>query len=121
MNESSLSQNKTGEDVVEYWALSLMVLPVVTVFGNVLVCLSVYTDRNLHTVTNYFIVSLAIADILVGILVMPLAVYVEVSKKAVSHFSSVRVVSAVLRQRDFVIGSLRFIRALGLCVGRRCN
>lgn len=81
MNESSLSQNTTGEDGVEYWALSLMVLPVVTVFGNVLVCLSVYSDRNLHTVTNYFIVSLAIADILVGILVMPLAVYVEVSKK----------------------------------------
>lgn len=119
MNESSLSQNTTGEDGIEYWALSLMVLPVVTVFGNVLVCLSVYSDRNLHTVTNYFIVSLAIADILVGILVMPLAVYVEVSKKTDRlAFSSVRLF-AVLRRRDFVIGSFRFIRVLGLCVGRR--
>jgi len=30
------------------------------------------------TATNYFIVSLAVADIMVAVLVMPLAVYVEV-------------------------------------------
>ena len=61
-----------------YWCLLLLIFPVVTVFGNVLVCLSVYSEKSLHTVTNYFIVSLAIADIMVAILVMPLAVYVEV-------------------------------------------
>ena len=44
-----------------------------------MVCAAVYRERALKTVTNYFIVSLAIADIMVGILVMPLAVYVEVS------------------------------------------
>ena len=38
----------------------------------------VCTERGLHTATNFFIVSLAIADIMVAILVMPLAVYVEV-------------------------------------------
>jgi len=31
-----------------------------------------------QSVTNYFIVSLAVADIMVAVLVMPLAVYVEV-------------------------------------------
>ena len=61
-----------------YWLLTLLLLPVVTLFGNALVCLSVATERGLHTATNYFIVSLAIADIMVAILVMPLAVYVEV-------------------------------------------
>ena len=61
-----------------YWSLCLLLLPVATLFGNALVCLSVCTDRGLHTATNYFIVSLAIADIMVAILVMPLAVYVEV-------------------------------------------
>jgi dopamine receptor D2 len=40
--------------------------------------MSVYRERCLQTVTNYFIVSLAIADIMVAVLVMPLAVYVEV-------------------------------------------
>jgi len=49
-----------------------------TVFGNVLVCLSVYRERNLRTATNFFIVSLAVADLMVAVLVMPFAVYVEV-------------------------------------------
>jgi len=56
----------------------LLVFPVLTVFGNVLVCLSVFRERSLRTATNYYIVSLAIADIMVALLVMPLAVYVEV-------------------------------------------
>ena len=60
------------------WALLLLAFPVMTVFGNVLVCLSVYRERSLRTATNFFIVSLAVADIMVAILVMPLAVYVEV-------------------------------------------
>jgi len=63
---------------VKPWALLLLAFPLLTVFGNVLVCLSVYRERNLRTATNFFIVSLAIADLMVAILVMPLAVYVEV-------------------------------------------
>jgi len=61
-----------------FWCLLLLVFPTCTVFGNALVCLSIYQEKALHTVTNYFIASLAIADIMVAILVMPLAVYVEV-------------------------------------------
>jgi len=64
---------------VNLWSLLLLVFPVTTAFGNALVCVSVWTERSLQTVTNYFIVSLAIADLMVAVLVMPLAVYVEVS------------------------------------------
>lgn len=63
----------------QYYLLFLLIFPVITVFGNVLVSMSVYRERSLQTVTNYFIVSLAISDIMVAVLVMPLAVYVEVS------------------------------------------
>lgn len=63
---------------LNHWAVVLLVFPFFTVFGNVLVVLSVYREKSLQSVTNYFIVSLAIADIMVAILVMPLAVYVEV-------------------------------------------
>jgi len=63
-----------------WWALILIVFPVLTVFGNMLVVLSVYREKTLQSVTNYFIVSLAVADIMVAVLVMPLAVYVEVSQ-----------------------------------------
>ena len=62
-----------------YWALLLLVFPLMTIFGNILVIMSVYREKSLQSVTNYFIVSLAIADIMVGLLVMPFAVYVEVS------------------------------------------
>lgn len=47
--------------------------------GNVLVCLSVYLEKALKTTTNYFIVSLAFADLLLALLVLPLFVYAEVS------------------------------------------
>lgn len=62
-----------------YWALILVLFPIFTLFGNVLVILSVYRERTLQTVTNYFIVSLALADLLVAVVVMPFAVYVLVS------------------------------------------
>ena len=67
------------EHNMKYGALFLLLFPLLTVFGNCLVCLSIFREKSLHTVTNYFIFSLAVADIMVAILVMPGAVYVEVS------------------------------------------
>lgn len=82
-NHNNSSLNATGEDLGDdgknYWALILVLFPFLTLFGNVLVILSVYRERSLQTVTNYFIVSLALADLLVAVLVMPFAVYVLVS------------------------------------------
>lgn len=65
-----------------WWALILVIVPCLTLFGNVLVILAVVKERALQTVTNYFIVSLAVADLLVAVLVMPFAVYVLVSRKS---------------------------------------
>ncbi|XP_077280812.1 5-hydroxytryptamine receptor 2A [Temnothorax americanus] len=40
--------------------------------GNILVCLAVVLDKRLHNVTNYFLLSLAVADLLVSLFVMPM-------------------------------------------------
>ncbi|XP_057693576.1 D(4) dopamine receptor-like [Corythoichthys intestinalis] len=59
-------------------ALVLGVLLIVVIIGgNALVCISVLTEKALKTTTNYFIVSLAVADLLLAVLVLPLFVYSE--------------------------------------------
>ncbi|XP_047025517.1 octopamine receptor-like [Helicoverpa zea] len=67
------------EIAVPGWeALTTIVMLVIviagTVFGNILVILGVFTYKPLRIVQNFFIVSLAAADLAVAVLVMPLNV-----------------------------------------------
>lgn len=52
-------------------AVILSLIIVVTIVGNILVILSVFTYKPLRIVQNFFIVSLAVADMTVAILVLP--------------------------------------------------
>ncbi|XP_054271659.1 5-hydroxytryptamine receptor 2A-like [Macrosteles quadrilineatus] len=56
----------------EWSFLFVLVFIVAGGIGNILVCLAVCLDRRLQNVTNYFLLSLAIADLLVSLFVMPL-------------------------------------------------
>merc|ERR1719427_2197962 len=58
--------------------LGLMILT--TIIGNVFVMAAILLDRHLQSVANYLILSLAVADLLVAILVMPLGAVYEISK-----------------------------------------
>ena len=62
-----------------YWAVILGLVCFIVVIGNVLVIVSVFKEKVLQNITNYFIVSLAVADLLVAGCVMPFSVYVVVS------------------------------------------
>ena len=85
-NESTAQNGTPGLNGTEgalrqeynYYALLLTLLIFVIIFGNVLVCMAVLREKALQTTTNYLIVSLAVADLLVATLVMPWVVYLEV-------------------------------------------
>lgn len=49
------------------------VLSFVTIVGNVLVMIAFKIDKQLQTISNYFILSLAVADLMIGAISMPLA------------------------------------------------
>uniref|UniRef100_A0A3P8T242 Histamine H2 receptor n=1 Tax=Amphiprion percula TaxID=161767 RepID=A0A3P8T242_AMPPE len=57
--------------------LSLLIL--LTVGGNVLVCLAVCASRRLRCLTNCFIVSLAVTDLLLGLLVLPFSALLQLN------------------------------------------
>lgn len=59
-----------------YVVLELL-MAVLAVLGNVLVCWAVWLNSNLQTVTNLFVVSLAVADVAVGLLAIPFAIIIR--------------------------------------------
>lgn len=73
---------KETEEFNNWWALLALMLVVGTAAGNILVCLAIAWERRLQNVTNYFLMSLAITDLMVAVLVMPLGILTLVRGKS---------------------------------------
>lgn len=75
-NNYTTASNDSGgfNDKDNYWALLAIILVLGTATGNILVCLAIKWEKRLQNVTNYFLASLAITDLMVAILVMPLGI-----------------------------------------------
>lgn len=65
-----------SDDQLVYIILEL-VIALLAVGGNVLVCWAVFLNSNLQSITNFFVVSLAVADIAVGLLAIPFAITIR--------------------------------------------
>ncbi|XP_049610804.1 histamine receptor H2a [Syngnathus scovelli] len=59
--------------------LILTLLILLTIIGNVLVCLAVCASRRLRCLTNCFIVSLAVTDLLLGLAVLPFSAHLQLT------------------------------------------
>jgi len=73
-----LIQVKLSNTFVALSVILLLIINVMVIAGNILVILAVFVSSKLRTSTNYFIVSLAMADLLVGIAVLPYSLTHEV-------------------------------------------
>lgn len=90
--------NTTSEcvdyDTVQWWdtwnvvsMVVLLTLDVLVIVGNILVIAAVYSSQKLRNVTNFFIVSLAVADLLVGVAVLPFSATWEVFKVNIHQYT----------------------------------
>nr|UYI00197.1 alpha-1A adrenergic receptor [Neoseiulus barkeri] len=59
----------------------LLLIILLTITGNLLVLVAIFMNPNLRTTTNYFIVNLAIADLLLGASVLPFSATLELLDK----------------------------------------
>ncbi|KAJ3604549.1 hypothetical protein NHX12_029289 [Muraenolepis orangiensis] len=60
-----------------FYIILELLIATFSVLGNVLVCWAVCLNSNLQSITNFFVVSLAVADIAVGVLAIPFAVVIS--------------------------------------------
>ena len=107
VSQYSLSQKNLSEQLQQYdksgsdhslWkfesipvtiilVIIMSVVPILTISGNCLVVWAILTQKCLQQVQNRLLISLAVADILVALIVMPFAIFMEVAGRYFLKFS----------------------------------
>ncbi|KAH0815202.1 hypothetical protein GEV33_007590 [Tenebrio molitor] len=78
-NETA-SYQESGYNQAESIVITIILVVIIigTIVGNILVCVAVCLVRKLRRPSNYLLVSLAVSDLCVAILVMPMAMFYEI-------------------------------------------
>lgn len=85
-DSSEYTSNSTDDGIIEITASKICIMIILSVviissiFGNCLVLIAILLERALQTVPNYLVASLAVADLLVSTVVMPLVAVLEVTQ-----------------------------------------
>lgn len=80
-SNNELMQVKLRDPSVILTVICLVIINLTVIAGNTLVILAVSVSTKLRTVTNFFIVSLAVADLMLGLTVVPYSLSLAVSTK----------------------------------------
>ena len=101
-------------------ATATTVLGPVILIGNFLVVFSVYRDPNkdLRTAFNFFVVNLAIADLLVGLLVCPLSVATHIAEATGMVSKDLKTLRQSLHLSYFLSVSASLLNLAALCIDR---
>uniref|UniRef100_H2MF21 Adenosine receptor B1a n=1 Tax=Oryzias latipes TaxID=8090 RepID=H2MF21_ORYLA len=83
-----------------------LVIALCSTLGNLLVCAAVGLNRKLRTVTNYFLVSLAVADICVGTIAIPCAILTDVGLPRYNFYLCLLMLSVLIMFTQSSIFSL---------------
>lgn len=78
-----------ADENFDFWDRALLIckslimggIIVASIFGNLLVIVSVMRHRKLRVITNYYVISLALADMLVAMFAMSFNASVEISQR----------------------------------------
>jgi hypothetical protein len=78
-NDTNSTSTTTQKVVYNWHVLFLSIFSITGAFGNILVCMTIRRDSALQTKTNYYLFSLAIADLAVCLIVIPLSIIQDFS------------------------------------------
>lgn len=73
----------TPEPINEIPLYITVIFVILGITGNILVCLAVALDKSLQTLSNFFLCSLAITDLLISMVVLPARRVMMLTGKAV--------------------------------------
>ena len=83
--QPELQARSSAELVIE--ATIMVLITTTATFGNLMVCWAVFRNKSLRTIPNIYVVALAISDILMATLCMPLSVEVLITSKWMESFN----------------------------------
>ena len=94
------------------------IIALVAVFGNLLVVTAFFINDKLRTVTNYFVLGLAVADILVGAISVPLWMYILKSYASSTSGKNFKYVEMFYRTMDGFAGISSILHLMAISMER---